>query len=109
MDKSDTEVFNPAKHFYDNYKDDFLEILKVPLVAMCKESNTMIPYEYSDRQLRYRRLEEEVDQSLVKDGPKRLIIYCLNNKIDKFKLLSIAGGNLWLYDNMKKSFGGGNQ
>lgn len=102
--ENEIKVDNPAKNFCDNYKDDFMSILHVPLVAMCKESNEIIPYEYSDRLLRYRRIEEELDEALMKGGPKRIILYCLKNKISKDHLMNIAGGNLWSYDNMKKNF-----
>jgi hypothetical protein len=89
--------------FYENHKQDFLAILDIPLIAVCKENHELVPYEYSDRQFRYRRQEEEVDRCLSEEAPG-LAVYCVRFKIPKQLLQTIAGGNLYSYDRMKKSY-----
>lgn len=104
MTKSEQQEYNPVEDFYNRYEKDFKELLGVPLLAMCKENHELIPYEYSSRQIRYRRQEDEVNECLA-NRARSLAIYCVRNKINKSFLTLIAGGNLYSYDQMKKSYG----
>ena len=102
---SDDKKMNDSEEFYTKYYDEFMELIKVPVVAMCKNNSFMIPYEYSDRSVRYKRDEEELDKLLAKEL-SGITMYCFKKNMDKNLLLSVAGGNLWDYYCMKKSFGG---
>lgn len=104
MKKESKTEEEKVKEFITLHKDSFLSLLSVPRVAICKVNNEMVPYEYSDRVLRYRRIESEVEEVLSKQENMALAIYCLQNNIDKHSLRIITGGNLYAFDKMKKSY-----
>lgn len=99
------KIINESVYFKENYKDDFLKLLKIPTVALCRSNGALLPYEYTDNCIRYRRDEKEVDKRLAKDL-SRLTIYTFKRGMNKDLLLTIVGGNLWDYYCMKKMFGG---
>ncbi len=96
---------NDSEEFLINYGKEFRQLIRVPAIAMCKHNNGLVPYEYANRTIRYKRDEEELDKLLATDL-SRLTMYCFEKNIGKELLLSVAGGNLWDYYCMKKSFGG---
>lgn len=104
MESGELQESNPVVDFYEKYNEDFKELLGVPLLAMCKENHELVPYEYSSRQIRYRRRDQEVNECLATKA-RALAIYCVRNKINKSFLTLISGGNLYSYDQMKKSYG----
>lgn len=99
--------YNPSKDFKDNYADEFEGLLKVPMVALSSKNKELVPYEYSDKLLRYRRIDKEIDDYLSHNALS-LTKYCVVNKIEKFLLGMVTGGNLYDYYKMKHSFGKGN-
>ena len=91
--------------FYNTYKEEFKKLIMVPAVAMSKHNNELIPYEFTNRSIKFRRDEVELDKLLAKDLSS-ITMYCFEKNMDKSLLTSVAGGNLWDYYCMKKSFGG---
>lgn len=96
---------NESEEFYNNYKDEFMTLIKFPVIGMCKHNNIMVPYELVPRVIRFRRDEEELNKLLSSDLSS-LTMYCFKHDMDKSLLMLVAGGNLWDYYQMKKSFGG---
>lgn len=99
-------VDNQAKEFYDKYGEEFYNfILETPKVAMIKAQHNLIPYEYADKEdkkVRFKRYPSYSDQNLLKY--KKLVLYCIEKKINKLFLNEITSGNLELYYKMKKSY-----
>lgn len=102
--KANGKKMNPSEYFYEAYKDSFAALVAVPSVACCRERNEYIPYEYTDKSVRHRRNISELEDCLRREATP-LAIYCIKNKIDKNILATCAGGNLYDYYMMRKSFG----
>lgn len=102
--KASNKKLNKPKYFYDNYHNEFEALIEVPLIAVSRDRYEIIPYEYSDKAIRFRRNVDELDEVLLKKSSK-LVLYCLENEIEKDLLITVAGGNLYNYNSMKKSFG----
>lgn len=92
------------EEFAEEYRDEFLTLLEVPLVAYSRDNSLIVPYEYSDRVVRYKRTEYELNELIFDKRLFRLLMYCFKNKIDKQYLAKISGGNLLGYHLMRQSY-----
>lgn len=105
QEDNDNNPNNELKNFQDNYGKEFLTLISIPLVSVCKAHDFMVPYEYSDRVIRHRRSMEEINNAISDDGIFPLIVYCFNRRIDKKILTNIVAGNLYGYYSMKQNYG----
>lgn len=93
-----------AELFYNLYGKDFYRIISIPTVACAKLNGEYIPYEYAeDREIRYKRDEETVDKEL---SHNKIALWCARNRVDKFDLLGVGGGNLYMFINFKRKLAG---
>ena len=95
---------NKSEEFCKLCGSEFEELISIPMIALCKHNHELIPYEYSNRILRFKRNDDDIDEFL-RNRAKRLVMYCLKNKISKDLLKTVAGGNLYDYFQMKNSYG----
>lgn len=101
---SNGKKMNPSEYFYETYGESFAKLVATPMVACCRERDEYIPYDYTNKSIRFRRNIPELEDCLRNEATS-LAIYCIKNKIDKNILATCSGGNLYDYYMMRKSFG----